>query len=117
MAYSYARRNEIAQSKGFASYGEYRRTTEFANRSQDFQREIGRVGGPKAANLADAKLFYQAFKQGDPNDYRIRRTQGRLTVKMQDGKPVGAKAKWFIDVIGLMDADTWRQLYPRGRRD
>lgn len=118
VAYSYNRRNEIARSKGFASYSEYRRATEFANKSTDFTRATGgKAGGMTGARLDEARLFYQAFKQGDKNDYRIRRTHGQLAVKMQNGKPVGAKAKWFVDVEGLMDADTWRILYPRGRRD
>lgn len=118
MAYSYSRRNEIAQSKGFANYGEYRRATEFARKSEDFNRLVGgEVGGRSGANLDIARLYYQAFKQGDPKDYSIQTRNGKPVVRMKDGKPVGAKAKWLIDVAGYVDdVDEWRRRYPNGVR-
>lgn len=116
MAYSYQRRNELAQAKGFASYSEYRRATEYANKSRDFNRIVGTAGGTRAQNLDEARIFYQAFKEGDTDDYRLRLRNGRPVVRMVDGKPVGAKAKWIIDVAGYVDVDEWKERYPRGRR-
>lgn len=117
MAYSYQRRQELAREKGFSSYGEYRRATEFANRDKEFRRIVGEAGGSKGRNLAEAKLFYQAFREGNPDDYRLRRNKaGDLVVRMRGGKPQGAKAKWIIDVAHYVDQDEWRQLYPKGKQ-
>lgn len=118
MAFSYERRNEIAREKGFSSYPEYRRVTEYARKSEEFARFVGpEVGGRTNANLDMAKLYYQAFKQGDPNDYSIRTRNGKPVVTTKDGKPVGAKAKWLIDVAGYVDdSEEWKRRYPAGAR-
>lgn len=118
MAYSYDRRNALARERGFASYGEYRRATEFANRSADFQNLVGEAGGRSGKNLAQARLYYQAFKQSDPKDYAIRTRRGRPVVTTgKDGKIRGAKAKWLIDVAGYVgDAEEWKRRYPQGVR-
>lgn len=120
MAYTYGRREQLAREKGFASYTQYRKATELARRSPEFQRIVGPdVGGPKGANLDMAKLYYQAFKLGDKDDYSIQTRKGRPIVRIgKDGKPRGAKAKWLIDVAGYVDdASEWRQRYPTGHRE
>lgn len=118
MAYSYERRNELARTKGFASYSEYRRATEFANRHDDFVRHVGgTAGGTRADNLDIARLYYQAFKLGDKDDYSIQTRNGKPIVRMVNGKPKGAKAKWLIDVAGYVnDAEEWKRRYPAGHR-
>lgn len=116
MAYSYNRRNEIARSKGFSSYGEYRRATEYANRSREFEQKVGHAGGYKGENLDAARTYYQAYKEGEPNDYTLHKRGGKLVVTIKDGKPSGAKAKWVIDYAGYVDEAEWRRRYPRGRR-
>jgi hypothetical protein len=101
VAYSYARRNQLARDKGFESYSDYRRQTEFASRDPNFRQFVGRVGGSDAANLDMARLHYQAFKVS-PDDYG----------------PNSAKARWLIDVAGYVrDLDEWRRRYPNNRRE
>lgn len=118
MAYSYQRRNEIARDKGFSGYSEYRRAVEFANASDDFTSIVGTAGGYAGENLANARLYYQAFKLSDPKDYSIQTSKGRPVVrKGKDGKIKGAKAKWLIDVAGYVgDAEEWKRRYPSGTR-
>jgi hypothetical protein len=116
VAYSYARRQALAREKGFTSYGQYRRATEYARKSPEFQRIVGGVGGARGENLDAAKTYYQAFVQGDKDDYSLRKSHGNRVVKIVDGKPRGAKAKWIIDYAGYIDEEAWRERYPRGRR-
>jgi len=115
MAYTYARRNELAREKGFDSYSHYRRVTEFADESNLFSQESG-VEDPRN-DLALAKLFYQAFHEGDPDDYSVQLRKGQVVVKIVDGVPTGAKAKLFIDYFGYVaDAEAWAALYPTNTR-
>lgn len=118
MAYTYERRNELAREKGFASYSEYRRATETANRSVEFQRLIGtEVGGRDAdpEDLEMARAFFLAFKKGGENDYSIRTDKNGEPIIGPNGE--GAKAWWLIKVAGYVDdAAEWKQRYPNGVR-
>lgn len=64
------------------------------------------------------KLYYQAFKLQDPDDYSLQTRNGRAVVKMVKGKPRGARAKWLIDVARYVDdSQEWRRRYPNGVRE
>jgi hypothetical protein len=132
VAWSHERRNELAREKGFRNYSEYRKVVSYANKPlkhsrssqgvrstrNEFQQTVGNAGGRKNANLDEARLYYQAFKETPENDYRIRTKNGEPVVKYENGRPVGAKAKWLIDVMGYVDdAAEWKSRYPTGKRD
>lgn len=115
MAYSYARRDELAKEQGFASYYDKRRTLEFANAPRSsFVKVIGhKAGGQRHANYEDARTYYQAFKTGPKNDYRIyRNTRGEIVTR--GGR--GARAKWLIRAGYVSSYEEWLELYPNGKR-
>lgn len=117
MAYDYARRDALAREQGFASYYDKRRELEFANKAREFRRHIPEgAGGSQHRNFDEARLFFQAFKTGGKDDYRVyRNRRGELIVR-PDGR--GARAKWIIDVAGYVaDYDEWRQRYPHNVRE
>ncbi len=106
MAYNFARRTELARERGFRSYSEQRKEFEYARRSESWQygqtSYVEQYGMPSARNPADVRrvrLFYQAFKV-NPDDYSAK----------------GAKARWFVEVEGIMEYDEWRERYPTGVR-
>lgn len=109
MAYSFARRTELARERGFRSYREQREVIRYARESlveggyQGRQRWPTDWSLPRAndrESLERAKLFHRAFKE-EPNNYSRN----------------GAKARWFVEVEGIMTYDEWQQRYPRGRRE
>ena len=115
MAYTYARRQELARAKGFESYYQYRKVTEYADESTLFAQESG-IEDPRE-DLDLAKLFYEAFVAGDPDDYHVYMRKGKIVVRYIDGKPSGAKAKLFIDHFGYVaDAAEWAARYPNNNR-
>ncbi len=105
----YQRRSELARERGFSSLGEQRRAFAFAKKSQGFQgTQYGQAsytqyyGTPRANRAGDAervRLFYAAFHD-NPDDYSVR----------------GPKARWFVEVEGIMTYDQWQEGYPRGVR-
>lgn len=117
MAYDYARRDALARAQGFDSYYDKRRTLEFANNPRgNFLRVIGeRAGGQRQAHYDDARLYYQAFKEGPKNDYKAyTNAQGELVTR----RGRGARAKWLIEKAGYVDSyDAWLALYPNGKRE
>lgn len=103
---TYERRQELARERGFTGYSQQRREFEYARRSESWQygqtSYVQHYGMPRASNPADVarvRLFYQAFAM-NPNDYSIG----------------GAKARWFVEIEGIMDYDEWRERYPTGVR-
>ena len=101
MAYSYARRNELAIEKGFSSYTEYRHAIEYANKAEMFTNFLGDAGGRSGENVKEAKVFYDAFSG-----------------KHKETKPYGAEGamtKWWVGVMGY-NAATWAAHYPNGVR-
>lgn len=123
MAYTYARRKQLALAKfgGDPSgktdpYTYYRRVSEFVRDDPLFSEETG-VETAKE-DFESASLFYQALKVGPEDDYSIRVDKnGDITVEYIDGVPHGAKAKLLIDIFGYVtDAAAWRELYPTATR-
>lgn len=103
---TFQRRNELAKERGFRSYYDQRKQFEYARRSESWQygqtSYVQHYGMPRTTNPADiarVRLFYNAFAL-HPNDYSVR----------------GAKARWFVEIEGIMDYDEWRERYPTGVR-
>lgn len=131
MAYTWERRQELARARGWAGATEQAKAIKFAKESTEFSRLTGidkrDIRADKLALLPDVKgqsghgvvqLYYQAFKQGDPDDYTLRTRNGRPVVRQVDGKPEGARAKWLIDIANYVDdSQEWRRRYPNGVRD
>lgn len=113
--WTHAQREAKARELGFASAYERRQVTKFANESKDFRHHVGQAGGKSHENLAQARLYWQAFgPKADAKDYKVRTRNGKPVVG-KDGK--GAKAKWLIDVAGYVgDVDEWKMRYPNGVR-
>jgi hypothetical protein len=130
MAYTYARRVELARARGFTdpsgkmnSYTYYRTSMEFANSSPLFLKASGgqRAGigeftkTPYVVN--EAKDYYEAFKRGDEDDYSVHMSGGKpVIVYDEDGVPHGAKAKVLIEMGLVPSAAAWRRLYPSKTR-
>lgn len=107
MAYSYARRNELARERGFASAGQQRKYMEQAQRSKAMRGAVPGIesrGGklPLRANrdAAVVRQFHETFYGPDKNDYSV----------------TGHKARWFIDVLHEYTEEEWADLYPEGVR-
>lgn len=133
MAYTWARRQELARARGWLGATEQRNAIAFAKASPEFSRLtgidrrdiradklplLGDVKGQSASGIV--KLYYQAFKKGAPDDYNLVTNRlGQPTVAVDDkGVPHGAKAKWLIDIANYVDdSDEWRRRYPSGVRD
>ena len=122
MAYSYARRVELAKLRGFGDpsgrtnpYVYYRAVSEYVRDDALFSEETGVETARE--DFAAASLFYEAFERGDEDDYSIHVRDGEIVVEYVDGKPVGAKAKLLIDIFGYVtDPAAWRELYPTQTR-
>jgi len=103
---TYAKRNELARRRGFKNYSEQRKATEFANESEMFEENVGKVSRTGKSReeyneeVEYARVFYQAFKV-DPEDYSA----------------TGAKAQWFVKIEGAMTYQEWAQHYPNGVRE
>lgn len=103
-----ADRNRLARERGFKNYYEQRRATEFANKQELFtdatEGGVYRIEGESRAEynerVRNARTFYDAFKR-NPDDYSVD----------------GPKAKWFVEVVGLMTIEEWRKHYPNGVRE
>lgn len=107
MAYTFARRNELAIQRGFRSAGEQRKWMEQAQRSKAMRGAIPGVEsrGGKLPLRADrdyrtVQQFHEAFYGPERNDYSV----------------TSPKARWFIDVLGLYTEQEWEDLYPNGVR-
>lgn len=107
MAYSFARRNELARERGFRSAGEQRKWFEQAQRSTAMRGAVPGVEsrGGKLPLRADrdaavVRQFHDAFYGPDKDDYSVR----------------GKKARWFIDVLHEYTEEEWERLYPEGVR-
>jgi hypothetical protein len=97
----HARRNELARERGFKSYAEQRKVMEYASDSEEIELinpEPLRVD--RSEDLAMARTHYDAFKR-NPSDYG----------------PDSAKAKWFVEYVGLMSYKEWAEHYPNGVRE
>jgi hypothetical protein len=115
MAYTHARREEIAREQGFKSYYDKRRSLELANSDEQFTEFVGPVSGRSdPERLAMAKLYRQAFYTSPKDDYSVHVRRGKVVV-LPDGR--GAKAKYLIEVAEYVDdVAQWRNLYPTGSR-
>ena len=123
MAYTYARRKELAALRGFSDpsgktnpYTYYRAVSEYVRDEPLFSEETGVETARE--DFEAASTFYEAFERGAEDDYSIHvDSHGNLTVEYIDGVPHGAKAKLLIDIFGYVtDAAAWRELYPSATR-
>lgn len=101
---TFGKRDALAKKQGFKSYGEKRKILKYAKDSDDFadvtNRDTDEIRGDDPEVRQQAKLFWDAFKE-NPDDY----------------SPTGPKARWFVEVEGLMSYDEWKEHYPRGVRE
>lgn len=122
MAYSYARRKQLALEKFGADpsgqtdpYTYYRKVSEYVRDNILWSQETGLLNARD--DFESASLYYQAFERGDEDDYTVHIINGQVGVEYIDGKPHGAKAALLIDVFGYVtDAAEWRALYPTSTR-
>jgi hypothetical protein len=101
MAYSFARRTELAREQGFTSYSEKRRAVHAANESDYFQDNFGTAGGRSGEYLPQAKAYLGFIDRKAQNDYKVG----------------GPKYRWLVDTTHQITPDEWRALYPKGRRE
>jgi hypothetical protein len=115
VAYTFARRTELAKERGFSSYYDQRRSLELANADDDFIEFVGPVDARSPRDrLEMAKLHRQAFSTSPKDDYSVHVRRGKVVV-LPDGR--GAKAKYLIEVAEYVDdVAQWRNLYPTGSR-
>lgn len=95
------RRNELARERGYKSYAEQRKIQEAATGA--FVWENADLGTPSMKNAEDREnllLFKRAFFD-EPENYATD----------------GPKAKWFVEVAGIMTEEEWREHYPNGIRE
>lgn len=107
MAYSYARRNELAKQRGFSSSTEQRREMEKAATSKamvgavpDIRSTGGKLPLRADRDHAVVRQWHEAFYGPQKNDYTVN----------------SPKARWFIDVLGEYTEEEWADLYPDGVR-
>jgi hypothetical protein len=125
MAYTYARRVELAQQRygtdptgSVNAYTYSRRVKEWARDSfgeEDKFTDV--IGEGDDLDFESASILYQAFVLGDEDDYSITVRNGEPQITYVNGKPKGARAKALIDVLGFVgSAEEWLVLYPTGSR-
>ena len=98
---TYQRRNELARERGYKSYSEQRKIQEKAKGA--FVWENADLGDPSmksSEDRANLLLFKKAFFD-EPENYATD----------------GPKAKWFVEVAGIMTEEEWLEHYPNGIRD
>lgn len=96
---TYARRNALARERGFNNYAQQRKELAEASRSNAWRGPKPRANRP--SDIERTKIFHQAFENpANADDYSVN----------------GAKAKWFINVVGVMTREEWLEHYPTGLR-
>lgn len=133
MAYNYARREELAKQKGFASYTEYRSATEYAKgtgrfagtrSAKDFRLFSGAYTEKTPNIVADARAYWLAFGRPSHSKGQTKYEDTYSVVTDKNGDVIigrngkGAKAYWLIKIAGAVPTvEVWRALYPTGRRN
>ena len=122
--YTWERRNELARERGWSGATEQENALSYARESRDFSRLTGIGRGKIRADrltrdeTALVRLYYQAFHLQDPDDYSLQTRNGKPTVRIVNGVPRGARAKWLIDIAQYVDdSQEWRRRYPNGVRE
>lgn len=98
---TYQRRNELARERGYKSYSEQRKIQEKTRGS--FVWENADLGEPSMGNAEDRAtllLFKQAFFD-EPDNYATD----------------SPKAKWFVEIAGIITQEEWLEHYPNGIRE
>lgn len=96
----YRKRDELAKRQGFTSYGQKRKAMKYAKGTPMFQENIEEEEHSRAEVAQAARAYYDAFYL-NPTDY----------------SPTGGKKRWFVDTMGIMSSDEWKERYPNGRRE
>lgn len=101
-------RNKKAFVEGFTgktggasgAYAAKRKALKYANTSEEFVGFVGPARGSDPRTTHYAHLYWNAYHV-TPDDYSTS----------------GTKAKWYVEIEGLMSYDEWAERYPRGIRE
>jgi hypothetical protein len=96
----YRKRNDLAKREGYKSYGQKRAAMKFAKSSPMFEENVDVDELSNREVSEAARDYYDAFKL-NPTDYSAN----------------GGKKRWFVDQMGIMTSDEWKERYPNGRRE